>query len=53
MLQGKKTYLTALVMAAAVLLRTSGWLDQEQYELLLGFLGSLGLATLRAGLARQ
>lgn len=52
MLAGKKTYLTAAAMAAAAFLRGMGWLDQQQYELLLGFLGSLGLATLRAGVSK-
>jgi hypothetical protein len=53
MLEGKKTYLTAAVLAGAALLRGLGWLDQQQYELLLGLLGSLGLATLRAGVSKS
>jgi hypothetical protein len=49
MLEGKKTYLTALVLGLAAFARALGWLDQQQYEILLGLLGSLGLAALRAG----
>jgi hypothetical protein len=52
MLAGKKTYLTAAAMGVAAFLRGLGWLDQQQYELVLGLLGSLGLATLRAGVSK-
>lgn len=52
MLEGKKTYITAVVMGLAALARGLGWLDQHQYELLLGLLGSLGLATLRSGVSK-
>lgn len=52
MLEGKKTYLTALVLALAAFARALGWLDQEQYDILLGLMGSLGLAALRAGVAK-
>ena len=49
MLEGKKTYLSALVLALATFIRALGWVSQEQYELILGLAGSLGLAALRAG----
>jgi hypothetical protein len=52
MLEGKKTYLSALALALAAFFRALGWINQEQYELLMGLMGSLGLAALRAGLAK-
>lgn len=52
MLEGRKTYLTALVLALAAFARAMGWLEQQQYEIILGLLGSLGLAALRAGMAK-
>jgi hypothetical protein len=51
-LEGKKTYITAGVLAVATFARTMGWLTPEQYELLLGLLGAMGLAALRAGVAK-
>jgi len=52
MLTGKKTYIMAAVMALGVFARGLGWLDQEQFEVLLGLTGSMGLAALRAGVSR-
>jgi hypothetical protein len=52
MLEGKKTYITALVLALATFARAVGWLSQEQYEIVMGLTGSLGLAALRAGVAK-
>ncbi len=48
MLQGKKTYISALALGLATFARTMGWLDAQQYELVLGLAGSMGLAALRA-----
>lgn len=52
MLKGKKTYLMAAVMALGVFARGMGWLDQEQFEVLMGLAGSMGLAALRSGVSR-
>jgi len=52
-LAGKKTYITAAVMALATFARALGWLDQTQYEVILGMAGSLGLAALRAGVTKS
>ncbi len=46
---GYRTYLSAAAMALAALAYGLGWLSREEYEMILGFLGSLGLAALRAG----
>lgn len=51
MLDGKKTYISALVLGLATLVRALNWVTQEQYELILGLSGSAGLAALRAGVA--
>ncbi len=53
MLEGKKTYLSALVLALATGARTLGWVTPEQYELILGLASSAGLAALRAGVSKQ
>jgi hypothetical protein len=52
-LDGKKTYITAAVAALASFALAMGWLSQGQYEVVLGLLGSLGLAALRAGVAKS
>ena len=49
MLSGKKTYLMAVLLGVASFALAMGWLDRDQFELIAGFLGSLGLAALRAG----
>ena len=51
-LNGKKTYITAAVAALASFAMAMGWLSQEQYQVILGLLGSLGLAALRSGVAK-
>ena len=52
-LDGKKTYITAVVAALASFALARGWLSQGQYEVVLGLLASLGLAALRAGVAKS
>jgi hypothetical protein len=52
-LDGKKTYITAGVAALASFALAMGWLNQEQYQVVLGLLGSLGLAALRAGVTKS
>lgn len=52
MLNGKKTYILAAIMALGAFARGLGWLEQDQFELLISLAGSLGLATLRAGISR-
>jgi hypothetical protein len=53
MLEGKKTYISALILGLAAVVRALGWVTQEQYEVLLGLVSSLGLAALRSGVAKQ
>ena len=53
MLDGKKTYISALILALATLVRALDWVTQEQYELILGLTGSAGLAALRAGVTKS
>ena len=52
-LEGKKTYITALGAALASFALAMGWLSQEQYQVVLGLLASLGLAALRAGITKS
>ena len=51
-LDGKKTYITAVVVALASFAVAMGWLSKEQYQVILGLLGSLGLAALRSGIEK-
>jgi hypothetical protein len=53
MLNGKKTYITAAVLGLASFAMALGWLDKEQYQVIVGLLGSLGLAALRSGVAKS
>jgi hypothetical protein len=52
-LEGKKTYITAAVLALTSFALAMGWLSKEQYQVIVGLLGSLGLAALRSGVARD
>jgi hypothetical protein len=52
-LDGRKTYITAAVVALASFALAMGWLSQKQYEVIMGLLGSLGLAALRAGVTKS
>jgi hypothetical protein len=52
MLTGKKTYIMAAIMGLGAFARGMGWLQQEQFELLVSVAGSLGLAALRAGVTK-
>jgi len=49
LLGGKKTYLIALAVGLVTAAQALGWIDAEVYQVILGFLGAGGLATLRAG----
>jgi hypothetical protein len=42
-----------VVAALASFALAMGWLSQKQYEVILGLLGSLGLAALRSGVAKS
>lgn len=52
-LQGKKTYLIALGIAADVFAYKMGWVDESVYQLVLGLLGAGGLASLRSAVAKK
>jgi hypothetical protein len=52
-LEGKKTYITAVVLALGSFAMAMGWLSQEQYQVIVGLLASLGLAALRSGVAKS
>jgi hypothetical protein len=52
MLEGKKTYITAVVLGLASFALAMGWLTKEQYQVIIGLAGSLGLAALRSGVTK-
>lgn len=52
-LQGKKTYIAAALLVILSGLKAEGYITAEVYEVILGFLGALGLASLRAAVARK
>jgi hypothetical protein len=52
MLEGKKTYITAVVLGLASFALAMGWLTKEQYQVIIGLMGSLGLAALRSGVTK-
>ena len=52
-LDGKKTYITAVMAALASFALAMGWLTKEQYQVIIGLLGSMGLAALRSGVAKS
>lgn len=47
-LQGKRTYLVALAVAAVTVANYLGYLTQAQHDTILGLLGAGGLAALRS-----
>ena len=51
-LEGKKTYITAVVLGLASFALAMGWLNKEQYQVIVGLVSSLGLAALRSGVAK-
>ena len=52
MLEGKKTYVVAGLMALANFVLQAGFISQEIYQAFLGFLTAAGFATLRAGVSK-
>lgn len=51
-LVGRKTYLVAFALALVTFGQAVGWIDQNVYEALIGFMGALGLGALRAGVSK-
>jgi len=51
-LNGKKTHITAVLMALATAAQVMGYLSVEQFASLMGFLNAMGLSTLRAGVKK-
>ena len=46
-------FITAALLALATFARGVGWIDQSQYDLILGLTGAMGLAALRAGVGKS
>ena len=51
-LQGKRTYLVALIMFVVAILRALGLIETSVYEAVMGLLAALGFGALRAGVER-
>ena len=51
-LSGKKTHIAAGAMALSTFAVSMGWLSQDQYLALMGFLNAMGLSTLRLGVSK-
>lgn len=52
MFSGKKTHITAVLMAVATAAQVMGYLTVEQFASLMGFLNAMGLSTLRSGVTK-
>ena len=53
MLDGKKTYIFAALVALATFAKTIGWIDENTYQALLALFGAGGLAALRSGVTKS
>ena len=51
-LDGKKTYLTAGMIAGCTFAKIVGWITEDQYQTILGLLGAFGLYALRDGIKK-
>ena len=51
-LEGKKTYLVAAVIAGATFAKLVGWITEEEYQGFVGFLGAIGLYTIRSAVRK-
>jgi hypothetical protein len=52
MLQGKKTYIVAILTAALTIVYSLGYINEEVYKALLALLGASGLAAVGAKINR-
>ena len=52
MLEGKKTYLVALLVGVLTVVQSLGYMDMSSYQMIMGLLGAGGLASLRAGMKK-
>ena len=52
LLSGKKSYIVAALLVILSGLHAQGYITVEEYQLILGILGGLGLAALRAGISK-
>lgn len=51
-LNGRKTYIVAGVIAGATFAKIIGWITEEEYQAFVGFLGAIGLYTLRSAVRK-
>lgn len=51
--RGKKTFFVAVLMVILAGLKAEGYLSEETYQVLMGILGALGIASLRLGMMKK
>ena len=52
-MSGYKTYISAGAMGALAVAFAMGWINRDVYEALVGIVGGIGLAALRAGVTKS
>jgi len=52
LLEGKKTFLVAGLVAAFTFAKMVGWITVGEFEAIMGFMGALGLYTLRDAISK-
>ena len=51
-LEGKKAYIVSGVIALATFAKLVGWISEAEFQTLLGFLGALGLYTIKSAIKK-
>jgi len=46
-IDGNKTYIVAILVAGATFSKIVGWITETEFQAILGFLGAIGLYTVR------
>ena len=49
-LKGKKSYITAGLIAAFTFAKVMGWITEVEFQAIMGFLGAVGLYALRSAI---
>lgn len=52
-LRGKKTYISAGLIAIATFARAANLINEETHSVLVGLIGSIGLASLRSAIVKS
>jgi len=52
LLEGKKTYIVAGLVAIVTFSKIVGWLTETEFQAIIGFLGAVGLYTVRDAISK-